>query len=282
MSLINDALKRAETEKLSATGESPEGSAGPTGAADQPPPPGDDNVFGADVELSEPSEPARRGPSPRVLLAVVLMLAAAGLAAYSFWMPERRTTPKKAAAVTGTPKVTPARAEPKASKPKAAVTLRGGPDAARPGSRGGNLGTPVRPDKPSVAHRALEAALAGAKLVMSKIPPIAAHGGRRTATTLPGALTEPEDSGARPRTGGKTAGPPTARVVPARPVAPRPAVDVSQYKVTGIMSGPSGSTAIINGQLYTAGQKIGQARVVKITRYSVVLEIGGRRVTVGM
>ena len=57
---------------------------------------------------------------------------------------------------------------------------------------------------------------------------------------------------------------------------------MSQFKVSGIMSGPKGSTAIINGCLLQIGERVGQARVVKITNSAVELEIYGRRVTVGM
>lgn len=287
MSLINDALKRAETDKLEKLS-----------AADKTgdPPAENGTVFGTEVRSPEPSEPGppdqtpptvssgrlRRGPSPRVLLAVVLMLAAAGLAAYTFWMPKSSTTPKKATAGTGRPKVTRTRPAPKTSKPKAAVTGRPRGEATRPRSRSGNRGPAVRGDEPPATHSALKAALAGARSVLSKIRLVAPHTGGKDPTTSPADTEETKGPATRPRTGGKTAGPPAARVVPARPAAPRPAIEVSQYKVTGIMFGPSGSTAIINGQLYTAGQKIGQARIVEITRYSVVLEIGGRRVTIGI
>ncbi len=59
-------------------------------------------------------------------------------------------------------------------------------------------------------------------------------------------------------------------------------IDPGGFKLTGIMEGPDEAVAIINGYPVRLGEAIGQARLVKIGRYSVVLEVHGYRITVRM
>lgn len=59
-------------------------------------------------------------------------------------------------------------------------------------------------------------------------------------------------------------------------------IDPASFTLTGIMEGPEGSVAIINGYPIRVGEAIGEARLVKIGRYSVVLEVSGYRITVRM
>jgi hypothetical protein len=62
-------------------------------------------------------------------------------------------------------------------------------------------------------------------------------------------------------------------------VAPTPA---SRFKVTGIMSGPMGGAALINGRLIYVGQEVDGARLVSITANTVELEVAGVRFTLGI
>ena len=68
---------------------------------------------------------------------------------------------------------------------------------------------------------------------------------------------------------------------PARP-APLPGPDPESFRVTAIMVGPEGPTAIINGRFVQVGERLSGARVVGIRRTSVDLEANGQRVSVGL
>ncbi|MCJ7544926.1 MAG: hypothetical protein MUP47_10275 [Phycisphaerae bacterium] len=67
----------------------------------------------------------------------------------------------------------------------------------------------------------------------------------------------------------------------AHPVARQPAA-ASKFKVNGIMSGPTGGAALINGRMVYVGQEVDGARLVAMTANSVELEIEGVRVTMGI
>ncbi|MBL7133125.1 MAG: hypothetical protein ISS78_03420 [Phycisphaerae bacterium] len=56
----------------------------------------------------------------------------------------------------------------------------------------------------------------------------------------------------------------------------------SRFKLSGIMQGPGGAVAVINGYPIHLGEVIGEAKLVRIGRYSVVLEVSGSRVTLRM
>ncbi|MFB3891525.1 MAG: hypothetical protein ACE15C_05820 [Phycisphaerae bacterium] len=61
-----------------------------------------------------------------------------------------------------------------------------------------------------------------------------------------------------------------------------PAVKDRPYKLTGIIQGEEGSTAVINGELVQVGETIGDATVVRINATSVILDAGGRKITLRM
>jgi hypothetical protein len=65
-------------------------------------------------------------------------------------------------------------------------------------------------------------------------------------------------------------------------VAARGKVSEADFKLTGVLRGPDGATAIINGNFYSVGQTIDGAKVTRIGRYTVDLEIEGRRISLGM
>jgi len=55
-----------------------------------------------------------------------------------------------------------------------------------------------------------------------------------------------------------------------------------EWKVNGITISPRGNSAIINGQVVTAGDKVSSATVFEILPTGVVLDVKGRHVTVGL
>lgn len=59
-------------------------------------------------------------------------------------------------------------------------------------------------------------------------------------------------------------------------------IDPRSFTLTGIMKGPDEAVAIINGYPVRLGEAVGEAKLVKIGRHSVVLEVSGCRVTVRM
>jgi len=71
---------------------------------------------------------------------------------------------------------------------------------------------------------------------------------------------------------------------PAQKPPPPPAQHAPRgnYKLNGIMHGPSGPVAVINGYPVRTGEAIDGAKVVRIDRYSVILDIGGSRLIVRM
>ena len=76
----------------------------------------------------------------------------------------------------------------------------------------------------------------------------------------------------------KTPDPPKPRPT----VRPRPKPRLPRYKLNGIMQGPEGGCAIVNGQFVREGETIDGAKVVKIRRYDVHIDVQGERVTLRM
>jgi len=228
MSLINEALKRAEAEKLqklSATGD----------AAALP-----------SVSVTR----GRRRAFPGLAPVILLLLAAAGLAGYHLWKTNAGGAgPKQALAAM--------RADAKAQgKAAPAKQVQEGPGKRDPVSaalqRGDTVALPPTASiRPAASAAAASTFRTGSKAAEPIRPP-----GTPTSTAEP--------------------------ISRQKPPATQPVIDMSQFKVSGIMSGPRGSTAIINGRLLQVGEKVGKAKVVKITNSAVELEIYGRRVTVGM
>lgn len=67
------------------------------------------------------------------------------------------------------------------------------------------------------------------------------------------------------------------------PASPSPHAGVqvvsASYKLNGIIHGPDGITAIINGKPIRTGQEIDGARLLSATGKSVVLDVAGRKLT---
>jgi len=82
----------------------------------------------------------------------------------------------------------------------------------------------------------------------------------------------------RAATGTPSTNPTTIQPPPARP-AP---LDASAYLLSGIMYGPSGPRAIINGKMVRLGQMIGDVKVVRIEAASVVLQRGSEKCRISL
>ena len=89
-----------------------------------------------------------------------------------------------------------------------------------------------------------------------------------------GRPTRPQVAGATKATGPSDRNKPrTAAVVP----------DATKFKLSAVVHSSSApAKAIINGLVVKAGERIGDAKVVQIGKYTVELDVGGRRITVGM
>ncbi len=234
MSLINEALKQAEEEKL------------------------ENSPDAGDAVLLPPVERKRRLPSASLAVKLILgvVLVVAGIAAYRVWSSGRYVVPKTAAASTS-------RRSAKAKKSK----------------------------------RSKKAKAAKKRQARSKAGKTAETSDKKTATITPSAqktkqptpgikpktqkpITKPAPAAVRPET--KIPAIPAKPSQPQKPLATGPRPDASKYKVSGIMVGPNGPTAILNGRCVQVGERVGRAKVVKITQYVVILDISGHIVTVGM
>ncbi len=62
----------------------------------------------------------------------------------------------------------------------------------------------------------------------------------------------------------------------------KPLLSPSDFKLSAILHGPNGATAIINGQFLQIGSMIEEATIISIGQHTVVLDVDGRRVTLQM
>jgi len=73
---------------------------------------------------------------------------------------------------------------------------------------------------------------------------------------------------------------PSATTAPAQASVPVPATAPAPYSVSGIMRGPEGWVAVVNGQLVKVGETINDTgKIVKITATTVVIEDSGKKIT---
>lgn len=64
--------------------------------------------------------------------------------------------------------------------------------------------------------------------------------------------------------------------------AAKPQLKPSDFKLSAIVHGPNGATAIINGQFLQIGSMIQGATIISIARHQVILDADGRRITLQM
>jgi len=234
MSLINEALKKAEQEKKAGS-----------------------NSFSAYAAMREVTGSSRKGkgqPAAKVVSVLALVALCVGL-----WLVTDmalRASPSVATASPGAPRdSTPVQA------PRQGDSI-GAPDV-QPAAQPLVSATP--------APAAVQAPTQAPGAVAASLMPAVGTGQPKSA----------EAERARPA---QTA---TAKPAPALQPAPVPALVVpavskDDFKLTAVMRGPEGATAIINGKSVRVGDTVGPAKVVKIDRYAVDLEVNGQTLTVQM
>jgi len=261
MSLLNEALKRAEEEKLE--------NASPAGPVQLPAP-----VLRRGLALL----PWLRG---KALVGVAIGLL--GLAALGIWLLNSPGKPESAAAAVNTaPKMLTAKTPP--AKPAAVKTPAPAKNATASAPRASS--SPASGEAGTVAERVPAAAqeipivteAEKAELLNFPMPVEPAPG--PAAAELAAAPRHAGDS-PEPPPAVKNAAEEAPAPAPQRPASVAPP-SLSEFKVSGIMVGASGALAIINGKPVKIGEAIGRATVVEITPSVVTLDISGHRFSLGM
>lgn len=243
MSLINEALKRAQADKAR--------------EPYAPPPWG---------PLS-PSPVESSGPAPKRAAGLWVMLGFLLVGVSVFWM-VRKTLPEMFGPA-GAP---------------AAVNIAPAKEAASPAAK------PASVPVPTAAPAAADPAIAELRNELARLtrkidlPPVAQLPDPTTRPASPSFSLASEEA-PTPQPPAKKA--PTPLAVPAA-AAKAPAATASvatppppattnppALKLSGIICGPDGGTAIINGQMLRVGQEIAGARVVRIDPCEVHLEFAG-------
>ncbi len=247
MSLINEALKRAEREKRRRRSESEH--------PDIPPVP----------------EPQRRSSAPSILSASVVIVLVIAIGAGVVFFLSRSTTPSAAVASIApiAPPITP-QVQPKA-KPAKLVIIK----------------TQEALDyyEPAKQHRS------GTDLLTKRLLASAANGiggYLKTAQTrlnhqarlLPSRTSPGGSSGRSDQAHATTQRATIADIEVAQRTGAN--LDPATFTVSGIIHGPSGPRAIINGCMVRVGQRITNATVVQINVHSVELQRGSQRITISM
>jgi len=231
MSLINEALKRTEQQKLN------------------------ESASAAGPEAMEPArhEPGALNRSPMML---TLLGAAIAVALVGGWM-----------------------------------VLRGGAGGTAPDAATGDI-RPAPPAGPvasqAASDREIRQAIAETIRAVRYYDPNASSGTKPQSTDGAGKAADksqghrrPRDTTTRPARLATAATSPTKTPPrPAPPPAPKPRE--SDFKLSGIMRGPDGTVAIINGRYVRVGQTVSGAKVVNIGRHSVELQAGGQRLIIQM
>lgn len=286
MSLINEALKRSESDKLrnsspyfdNLTVMMPEGD-------DVPPPP---------RPTFEKPRPPRR-PTSRLLI-----LALAATACLGAWYFLGRSTGQVGPAIASgdvaqevekpmTPaqmKAAAERSAPDASLDRHNTDSRSGDSAAAKGGVKGGITASNVDDAFKAAMRKLQQA-------RQQEQPEESSGQADEVTSPAKAQDEATETPSAPSNAAPTATPaaPSPAATPAKPAPTKPAPtkpapdtsddpDPSKLRVTAIMRGPDGNVALINGGLYREGQTIQGATIVKIGQYEVELTANGKRFTI--
>ena len=257
MSLINEALKRAEIDKTRNASPYFNNLTVLTPAEDDVPPPPRPVI-----DLPRP----KRRTSTMGLLGGVLVLV--GLVGTGFvWYrwpsgapPKRvRAANRAPAAPAALPAAAPGRSEPAALNAKArqastqtlaklrSLDSTGEPPESETGSQPAPTSRPVEPGQAPASD--------------------------------PRPTTKP--AGAVASTSVRAAKPAAAPPAPTKAPAPPP-VDPSRFRLNAIVRGPDGNAALINGKLLHEGQTVLGATIRKIGRYHVDLELSGRRFTIRM
>ncbi len=269
MSLINEALKRAEADKVRNSSPYFDNLTVLTPVGDGSPPP--------------PLPPIRqpRKHSVPVMGALGGALIAVGLlgAGYVWYRSPDRGQPRPAGAAN--PSAAPAAPSAASAAAQQPAPPREVASASRPSGAGQDAGLAPAPAPEEAQYCDLsdEHAAAGGPTATSRpaarpkaepgtvpSPAIAAAGAARRAGKA--------SPGARPTAAAKS----TAQRARAASVA----VLQRKFRVSAIMRGPEGNCALINGSLFREGQTVLGARILSIGRYQVELESAGQRFTIRM
>jgi hypothetical protein len=282
MSLINEALKRSESDKLrnsspyfnNLTVMMPEGD-------EIPPPP---------RPTFERPRPPRR-PTSRLLIAALAATACFG--AWYFW--GRSTGQVGPASASGE-----SAQEQEVERPLTPAQMKAAAERYAPDASLDRHNTDSQARENAAAKSGVTGGIAANNVedafnaAMRKLQQTRQHEQPEESTgqadeEAPSATAAPEPGrtpSATPRAAPAVpAAPPPAAAppatAPAKP-APQPSddQDPSKLRVTAIMRGPDGNVALINGGLYREGQTIHGALIVKIGQYEVELTANGKQFTI--
>jgi len=267
MSLINDALKRAESDKVQRSS--------PYFDNLTVLPPADEE-YRPSMLPPDARPPKRR--SPASYLMAMSLIVAAGLTGWYVWMRFGDSGPPKSARADA-PAAT-AQAGPQ-TRPATVRTAK----AAAPKPAPTEAPTTKRAPKPVIPR------------VASAVGELLARAQRMAPATLPATQPSPPRPKPTPKPAPavkppsppkpapvKTAAGPRQPVRSARPTPPRPRprVNPGRFRLSAIMRGPGGGAALINGFMLRVGQEIDGAKIVRIDQYSVELDLDGQRFTIQM
>ena len=266
MSLINEALKRAQRDK------NPQGDVVPMEPVSDVPP-----VQCAPAPLGAAPRPS--GMRSRTMqwglfgLVVILFAGAVVVVKYASF----------------TPKPVQANTTPKSTRPQTPRALTGGKPALPPRTLVAKKDAPAEPRnaRPDSGN---DETPADRQLVIGDRKYVTAPHATKTASLVPPA-TQPASPDSPivyvpivPNRAPQAA----AAATPNRPAAPLRTnplgrFDESKYKLTGIVRGSGqDSTAVVNGQLVRVGQQVDDATVTRIDRYSIELEFQGKTYVISM
>jgi len=277
MSLINDALRRADGDK---------GPRRPAPAAPRRP--------GFAPPLSPPPPPAsREGRGWTSLQAAVLgaALIAVTVAGVLIWKRVSDSPPQVAAASTEpaslSSALTTAKAAPDTDKERSSLVITParstqGAKTADPSPPAANLSASVRDVFASPPTLFMDArksqAAADLPLTPAESPAATLDATRLASAFIAAARGSPAPAASKPAA--PASEPPVAApAAPPPPASSTPAAEAPKLKVTSIFYNARSPTAIINGTVAGVGETIDGAKIVAITPRSVDVMVDGKRVT---
>jgi len=280
MSLINEALKRSESDKLrnsspyfnNLTVMMPEGD-----------------------EVPPPPRPTFEGPRPpRRPTSRLLILALAATACFGTWYFWGRSTGQVGPASAS------GEATQEVEKPMTPAQMKAAAERSAPDASLDRHNTDSQARENAAAKAGAKGGIAASnaedafKAAMRQLQQARQHGQPEESAGQAEAAGQAAETGqpspAQPRQGDPATAPATAPAQPgatppaATPAKPAPGPsddpDPSKLRVTAIMRGPDGNVALINGGLYREGQTIHGALIVKIGQYEVELTANGKQFTI--
>jgi hypothetical protein len=254
MSLINEALKRAEADKLNRSSYFDNLTVLPASPDAGPPPPPLPPELPPESMIHPQQKPHSRAVTTLMLAGGFLACLAAS-AWYVWHEGGSPTTPRNAVA----------------ENDHDAQTASGA-SSRSPGTQGpGTPGVPASAaPSPGPPSKETEAALARTMLAVNTVGP-------RVLNPSHAPRQDPNEASTPARHGGRLdANQPTTTPAPRPSQPPAAYVDISQFKLSGIVCGPDENVAIINDRPVRTGNLVNGARILRIERDRVDLKIAGR------